>query len=214
MTFNVNADLFRAAAVLVTKEETRYYLQGVCIEPCPLGGVTLTATDGHRLFTAHDKEGEADRTYIVKLDRAALKECKASRSESHPRRVILTEEGGPVSIAHSGNEETIYHLAVNWEIKDATFPDWRRVIPRHGNGDTPVFDWYNPDYLASCAEIAGILCDGLKVVRVCSIQQGSPALITFGGQPYDAVGVLMPARGERDAKIDIAPAFTEIIREK
>lgn len=211
MTFNVNADLFRAAAVVISKEETRYYLNGVCIEPHPAGGVTLTATDGHRLFTAYDREGEASRTYIVKLDAAALKACKASRRETHPRRLLLAgDDRQPVSITDN-DDTTVCHLAVNWEIKDATFPDWRRVVPRHGKGDKPVADWYNPDYLASFADIAGILSDGVKSIRVCSIQQGSPALVTFGNQPYQAVGVVMPIRGD-DTDIDIAPVFTEIIR--
>ena len=211
MTFNVNADLFRAASVVISKEETRYYLNGVCIEPHPAGGVTLTATDGHRLFTAYDREGEASRTYIVKLDAAALKACKRARKEIHPRRVFLKGyDDAPVSITSNDEHET-YLLAVNWEIKDATFPDWRRVVPRHGKGDKPVADWYNPDYLASFADIAGILSDGVKSIRVCSIQQGSPALVTFGNQPYQAVGVLMPIRGD-DAAIDIAPVFTDIIR--
>lgn len=210
MTFNVNADLFRAAAVVIGKEETRYYLNGVCIEPHLAGGVTLTATDGHRLFTAFDKEGHASRTYIVKLDAAALKACKASRKETHPRRVVLSgDDNQPVSI--TGNDDTnVYLLAVNWEIKDAQFPDWRRVIPRHSPGDKPVADWYNPDYLASFADIAAILSSEPRI-RVCSIQQGSPALVTFGNQPYQAVGVLMPIRGD-DAAVDIAPFFTDIVR--
>lgn len=210
MTFNVNADLFRAAAVVISKEETRYYLNGVCIEPHPAGGVTLTATDGHRLFTAYDREGEASRTYIVKLDAANLKQCKAGRKETHPRRVFLKGyDDAPVSITSNDEHET-YHLAVNWEIEDATFPDWRRVIPRHAKGKKPVADWYNPDYLASFADIAAILSDGVKSFRICSIERGSPALITFGNQNYQAVGVLMPVRGE-NTPIDFAPVFTEII---
>lgn len=210
MTFNVNADLFRAASVVISKEETRYYLNGVCIEPHPAGGVTLTATDGHRLFTAYDREGEASRTYIVKLDAAALKACKAGRKETDARRVFLKGyDDAPVSITSDDGYET-YHLAVKWEIEDATFPDWRRVIPRHSKGDKPVADWYNPDYLASFADIAAILSSEPRI-RVCSIERGSPALVTFGNQLYQAVGVLMPIRGD-DTDIDIAPVFTDIIR--
>lgn len=210
MTFNVNADLFRAASLVISKEETRYYLQGVCIEPHAKGGVTLTATDGHRLFTAHDPEGEASRTYIVRLNAAALKECKAGRKEKRPRRVVLADaDEAPLLIFDDKGE---VYCALNWEIKDATFPNWRRVIPRHGKGDKPVADWYNPRYLASFAAIAEILSnDGVPLLRVCSIERGAPALITFGNQNYQAVGVLMPVRGE-DSKIDIAPSFTEIVK--
>ena len=209
MTFNVNADLFRAAALIVSKEETRYYLNGVCIEPCVLGGVTLTATDGHRLFTAHDIEGEASRTYIVKLNATALKACNVGRKETAPRRVVLSgDDSYPVAITDN-DKTTTFNLALNWEIKDATFPDWRRVIPRHGADDKSVIDWYNPKYLATFAAVADILSDSDGTsIRICSKMVGAPALISFGNTNYSAVGVLMPRRGDESA-IDFAPPFTE-----
>lgn len=53
----VSADLFRRTMMAQSTEETRYYLNGVRIEPCPEGGVLLIATDGHRLLVFRDADG-------------------------------------------------------------------------------------------------------------------------------------------------------------
>ena len=58
MTIRVNADLFKLVHAAISKEETRYYLNGVFIEPHPVGGAVLVATDGHRMLVAHDEKGE------------------------------------------------------------------------------------------------------------------------------------------------------------
>lgn len=55
-----NPAFLAAASLFVSKEETRYYLNGVLIEPAPQGGVFLVATDGHRLVCFHDPEGMTD----------------------------------------------------------------------------------------------------------------------------------------------------------
>ena len=47
-TITVNARALKAAAMCASNEETRFYLKGVFVETTP-AGVTLTATDGHRL---------------------------------------------------------------------------------------------------------------------------------------------------------------------
>ena len=44
----INARALKAAAMCASSEETRYYLKGVFVETAA-AGVTMTATDGHRL---------------------------------------------------------------------------------------------------------------------------------------------------------------------
>lgn len=55
MNMTCNADLFRIAYSCVSTEETRYYLNGVHLEPHPCGGAFMVATDGHRLIVVHDE---------------------------------------------------------------------------------------------------------------------------------------------------------------
>ena len=54
---NINAGLFYAASLFTSKEDARYYLQGVFVEPHPIEGITLTATDGVRLACIYDRSG-------------------------------------------------------------------------------------------------------------------------------------------------------------
>ena len=56
----VNARLFKAASLFVSGEDTRNYIQGVCIEPHPEGAL-LVATDGRRVVAILDRKGSAER---------------------------------------------------------------------------------------------------------------------------------------------------------
>jgi DNA polymerase III sliding clamp (beta) subunit (PCNA family) len=77
MTAVVNADLFRIVYSCVSTEETRYYLNGVHVEPHPVKGAILVATDGHRMLIAHDKDGSCSGPIIVQMPRFALAQCRA-----------------------------------------------------------------------------------------------------------------------------------------
>jgi DNA polymerase III sliding clamp (beta) subunit (PCNA family) len=69
----VNASLFRIAFKCTSTEASRYYLNGVFIEKHPtLQGVTMTATDGHKLISIYDESGTADAPAIVQLTKKAL----------------------------------------------------------------------------------------------------------------------------------------------
>ncbi|GGY87924.1 hypothetical protein [Shewanella fodinae] len=54
-------------ATFCAKQDIRYYLNGFHIKPHPQVGVVLTATDGHRLVTIHDKEGKSNGEYIYPI---------------------------------------------------------------------------------------------------------------------------------------------------
>ena len=75
----VNANLFRLAQMTVSTEETRYYLNGIFIQPHAVQGVLLVSTDGHRMTVIHDETGHADQSAIVRLSPEALKLCKLSK---------------------------------------------------------------------------------------------------------------------------------------
>ena len=189
--FNVNANLFRAVALCQSTEATRYYLAGVHIEPCPMGGAIMVAIDGHRALVAHDTDGSTDGRYIVSLDKAALTACKADRREALPRRVTSTDPKAPAWVTSADGDQT--HLIKDWLV-DGTFPDWRRVLPKI---DAPAFAAFDSALLASFEDVARILSDGRSAAGRCiSIVTNSangPSLIKFAAS--EAVfGVLMPMR--------------------
>lgn len=217
-----NANLFRLAFCATSNEETRYYLKGVYVEPHAQGGVTLSATDGHRLISIRDESGQADECAIIKLG-DALKQCK-------PKRGFVRV----VSIGTGENEATIYEarepadeldfqrVAIATDVRiDGTFPDYRRVVPQAFTAEgAPGFQGR---YIAAFGDLACELAahigrspgkyDGQSgrsdVLRVFCGEgknpEGSPALILFPATDI-AFGILMPCRVANDIAPD-APAW-------
>ena len=195
-----NADLYRIATAFESDEQTRYYLIGVFVEPCPAGGVTLTATDGHRLICIRDEYGEADQSGIVQLTPDAMKLCKSKPREQ--RRVTI--DGLNATIEKSGDSGESWEM-VAMSAKcfvDGTFPDWRRVVPADVSVQptkTP-HSWYRGKYLASFAtaaiELEKVSDNGRHgELSVCAADCNSPALVFFSNSPH-AFGVFMPVRGD------------------
>ena len=197
-----NADLYRIAAAFVAKEETRYYLHGVFIEPCKSGGVQMTATDGTRLFCVRDEFGQADQSGIVRLSPEAMKLCRSKANTATrvriegqdatiERQVETTEDWQPIGL--SGK---VFIVGI--------FPDYRRIVPtRIKRGATnPGHSWFAGRLAASFADAAmelEKLSGRGSTAALCwrASDAESPALVLFGASPH-AFGVLMPVRGNTD----------------
>ncbi|WP_035670082.1 hypothetical protein [Bradyrhizobium liaoningense] len=228
-----NANLFRLAFSCASNEETRYYLKGVYVEPHAQGGVTLTATDGHRLICIRDENGQADESAIINLG-DALKQCKPKRNErrdvviytgSNDAHVMLTtvdHEGVSTSGKKTGAEIlTDSPIAMAYGVKvDGSYPDYRRVVPQEfTDKGAPGFAG---QYIAAFGDIA---CDlavhqGLKAGRhstdcysplrvLCQDDkkpEGCPALVLFPRCDF-AFGILMPVRIASDAPLNVPSWF-------
>ncbi|WP_024517000.1 hypothetical protein [Bradyrhizobium sp. Tv2a-2] len=203
-----NANLFRIAFACASGEETRYYLQGVFVEPHPWRGVTLTATDGTRLVSIHDEHGKADEKAIVNLG-DMLKQCK---SKPGFYRVVQIGTGENSATLYEGDdpaaETSFKRVAVVDGVRvDGTYPDYRRVVPlAFKDVGAPAFQ---AEHLASFTQMARELAlhTGWKPPRVdynrdrkdalrilCSAEhkpETSPALILFPACDF-AFGILMP----------------------
>ena len=202
-----DANLFRIATAAQSKEETRYYLNGVFVEPCKAGGVTMTATDGRRLLCIHDETGHADESAIVRLTPEAFKACKPGKDDA---RRTVTIDGASATIHSFGHADDApaVPVAVSATCRvDGTFPDWRRIIPapemKEGATLAAMAANFNGQYLSAFAKVAGELethIDGhasrkASIMRVVGTDSGSPALILFSAN-IPAFGVLMPVRGD------------------
>jgi hypothetical protein len=118
----INANLFARVAVAQSTEATRYYLNGVCIQPHPRGeGVTLTATDGHCLLTAHDPKADPATLpaagVIVNLGKDGLKAARKGQA------LTIDPATGEARI------DGAWRSAAS-TIVDGSFPDWRRILPQ------------------------------------------------------------------------------------
>ena len=201
--FQFRADQFRAASLMISKEETWYYLNGVLIEPDPAGGIFLVATDGHRLVVIHDPNGYAERPAILKCDWKSPA-LKTKRGELG-RRVYL-----------DGNDATIYDLepgepadadasAAGVPIDrmlfreiDGKFPEWRRVVPidpkpdpEKANGVLTFTAGLLNEITASARILLG---NGVVIMELFQGNTPPDASIIRFAELHDAVYVLMPFR--------------------
>lgn len=202
----IDAGLFRIVHTAVSTEETRYYLNGVYIEPHADGGALLVATDGHRLLAAHDPLASCQESSIVQLPKEALALCKRPKTVDRRELVIDTQNAvatiNNIKPADAGATEPVAEMIAAFQanVIDGTFPDWRRVTPTElldkNAADSPAF---NGLYLKAFGNLAMEIGkhSGLQTVAMrMSISDGhSPVVIRWSGQP-NIFGVLMPMRDD------------------
>ena len=158
VTFYGPKPLLTSLVEAASEEETRYYLNGAYFDASVPGeGLTVVATDGHRLVTwpcgivEGFSTGERDRGYIAPIGMLkALKTGAGAKAESirftfkdvpqvyetaysHPHAEVLPVITVEAEYTHGGVEcrrvgKTIY----------GKYPDWRRVMPRATDVKTSV----------------------------------------------------------------------------
>jgi DNA polymerase-3 subunit beta len=189
-SFDFHISALKATAIAASTEQTRYYLNGVCVEHSPNGPIFI-ATDGHRLIASTQKwleENPATFAPVI-VPMSLIKRVKVSRKFDIATMTIEHKEGGAILIS-------IYYAGATYAENaiDGTFPDWRRVIPQSCDG---TISQYNPSYLADFAEAGRILNGGRCDVPVAVSYNGdSPALVRFWHEdkPVQSFGVIMPIR--------------------
>lgn len=201
-----NADLFRIAYLNVSTDATRYYLQGVLIEPATRGrpGALMVATDGHSMLVIHDESAlnVPERGVILTLG-VKNKPGKLFTSGSKgTNRVSWNGELATVSrllsAAETGHNPSCETLgAVPMTAIDASFPVWRRVMPLVGRdverGEFPHFRVNVMAKMIAVGEAFAALKHARDLPMSCyHSDAASPMLIKWGSSP--AVGVAMPQR--------------------
>lgn len=168
--------LFAAATRFASKEQARPYLHGIYIEPAAGGGILLTATDGHRLFHAHDPNGTAPAPAIIVPEKGKL-----PAPWSKPGTLTIDLAAGIMRHPDGGT------MGARHE-KEYTFPDYPRVIPAEFSGEAAHF---NASYIGDLGDVATILQKGAQPFIVHN--GDSAALVLFGAR-RDCFGILMPMR--------------------
>ena len=178
----LNIRLLKAAALAVSKKETRYYLKGVAVQADAKGSY-LIATDGHRLLAfcqSRECYGGEPVNIIIPADILA-----GIKLNKHVEIAELTQESeSRWRIEYCGTSIVFAPI-------DGTFPDWRRIAPKETSGELAQFD---PAYIGDFAKVTKAL--GLGPTAFAYNGDG-PALVTFG-DGIDGFGVLMPMRIKRE----------------
>jgi len=167
-------DILRAVALAVSIKETRYYLQGVSVEP---DGATLhlVATDGHCLMVARVPEAVPGPKFIIPAD------VIARALKGHFRALP------DIRIVRRGDVYTLGDTV--FRPVDGSFPDWSRVPDLSELGTLAQYD---PAYLESFRKAAVLLGGKLSKPQIHHCGH-SAALVTFDGRS-DIFGLCMPYR--------------------
>lgn len=127
-----------------SEEETRFYLKGVAIQPAPVPGAYLVATDGHAMGVMRLESDQAIAThagFILSADKAIRAAVKCGKREQ--AWIICREDRADIVKLGAYILPTMDDLAtapVSLSIPaatayvDGTFPDWRRVMPKTTSG--------------------------------------------------------------------------------
>lgn len=171
----IAANVLASVLPFICKLETRYYLNGVWIEPCAAGGVIAVATDGHLMGIARDPKGsiEGGRGFINTISPAAERFLNFERSEFEDEDgghewsgrnltgAVFFDDHLLTIVEMTRAEQANYwpgpgagEFAALSPIIDGTYPDWRKVVPKDlGGGDMGRF---NAEYAARINKAASL----------------------------------------------------------
>ncbi len=181
MKFSINADTIKALLVIAAKKDIRDYLNSVCIDVRESDAVAVV-TDGHKLLAlpltaTDDAPALVPGQYIIR--REALEGVKAVLKR--PITVTIDPTTRTATI-DSGSTVT------SSPFMDNKYPDWRKVVPLTVSGAVSQF---NADYIGAFGKVHKLL--GGKYSPSIRHNGDAAARVIL---PGDAVGVLMPMRGE------------------
>ena len=135
---------FKTLQSAISKDSTRYYLNGVCFEK--IGNeVNFITTDDHKLifidvlkndyFSVLSSEMKGDFNFII--PRGAIEEFLAV-DKVKCENICISFTVDKVKFEYDGGEVIkIYRLI------DGQFPEWRKVVPKNTKG----YVSFNPKYL-------------------------------------------------------------------
>lgn len=204
----LSAEAVRLAYAFAAKQDIRYYLNGVHVEPHPNGGAQITGCDGHRVLQVHDRDATDVETMIISLDKAsrsALKSGRFVQTEFEPGRVAIVDADGVPK-----------HLqALSYKV-EGTYPDVRKPLGERENWKAGIGGCFNVQYIAdatiAAAEaLGGSQWDRYKGVTFYShdgadAPQNQKVLFIIEGRT-PAWGIVMGMRG--DSADPIAMAYPE-----
>lgn len=167
-SIEIPVDLLKAAHACVSTEETRYYLNGVFVDPRGW----LVATDGHRLFAARISgiEGTLPPEGVI-IPRDTIKKALTGYKQ---QTITLTDKALGDTLC---------------TFIDGTFPAWERVVPKETSSQTAQF---NPAYVGDMGKIAKLVGANNGYPHIWHNGEG-PALVSFFPRE-DCFAVLMPVR--------------------
>jgi len=140
MNIKISARALAFCAHFQAKQDIRYYLNGVHVQPMPAeagGGVLVAATNGHAMGIWRDANGSTDREVIIRTTPGLLSAAaKGGIVKVVDNRLAVIRLDGPEEIEDceafvQANGDRAYagsRSAPPWEV-EGKFPDVARAVP-------------------------------------------------------------------------------------
>lgn len=187
MQFTTFADTLKALTLIAAKDDSRYYLNGVCIDVAVTGATeaVAVATDGHMLIAVP-----------LQLDPDVT---AAAGQYIIPRELIdglKARKGAFATVKLDARSVTINVGGANITapLIDGQFPDWRRVVPRTVTGLASQID---ADYLHAMKKAHKLLGGSYSPTVAhngAETGDGGAARVLLAA---GAIGVIMPLRADK-----------------
>lgn len=202
MKVKFNREYLPMLASFMAINDPRYYLNGFHVKPHPEDGVILTATDGHRLVTIHDKNGMSDGEYILPISKPLNAAAKKSTLNKIPLNSVQFVDGKAFVLHHDDQGDLDFVVddpdrAASFtsfieyvkEI-DGRFPNTKRLFKDLKFKKTSCIG-VNVDYIGKLKSI----CKNSRIPQLNLMLNGSNgALVVVGGYDREIVALIMPAR--------------------
>lgn len=192
MTAIINAKYYSEAGAFTSKEESRYTLRAIRIEPHPEGGAVIVATDGHTLGLFYDADAICDAPAQIEFRKEIARFCEPSTQKDKTTFVRLMQIEDDITIVETltgagYDEDPLSRIVRFFEVHaQGQFPDWRMVLPTAPSESHLDF---NPDYLARGAS-------GNKAAPGISVWAERPdAQAVVRSSREDFIAIVMPMKG-------------------
>lgn len=191
----INLRVLAAFHLFASKDETRYMLQGVCIE-LEERHTTYVATDGHRIITRRDElSNDEPSNTLLGVHIIPTPHCALFKPEKDAEgRALLFSNGTRVTIQYGMEEHTFPAL-------EGDYPDWRKSIPK--GKPTGVRAQFNLKLLIDLHKLCKLLELGQPIIEHNG--NDAPAFIFFNDKRV--FGGIMPVK-TLDMSDRTAPIWT------
>jgi DNA polymerase-3 subunit beta len=191
----INAKYYAEAGAFTSKEESRYTLRAIRIEPHPEGGAVIVATDGHTMGVFYDADAICDKPLQIEFKKEIARFCEPSTKKDKTTFIRLMQIESDLTIVETLNgasydEDPMSRIVRFFDVHaQGMFPDWRMVLPASPSESHLDF---NPEYLA----------------RGSSGDKTSPGISLWAEKP-DAQAVVRSSREDFIAIVMPMKAFSE-----
>jgi hypothetical protein len=193
----------------MAKNDIRYFLNGFHVKPHSAAGVILTASDGHRLVTIHDKDGFSDGEYIFPISKGLLTAAKKkmlSRGLPNQNVTIINGKALVTAMSHESfpvDEDILNSGVLATYIEfisqiDGRYPDVGRIFNQLGEPKPISNIGLNPHYLSALNKIVHSKMLGIYLHLFGS----NEAVVAVAGIDKEIVAMIMPARMSADDNLN------------